>query len=223
VNQPSSLNVARGIDPRLGGTSVSIPAIARYTGESSRVSAELAVFRTAQDEGSIERTGLPASSIHQIPWDPFSPSQVIDAYKRMSTLVKQHDVLQIHGICESHTAMTAYLARATKTPYIISAHGMLDPWALRNKRWKKTIYSTFAERPNLRRAACLRALTAIEVDNYRAFGLRVPIAVIPNGVVVPKTLSYDAFLVHGNAGIRNEMECAECIQSVRSPLLFRRL
>jgi glycosyltransferase involved in cell wall biosynthesis len=64
---------------------------------------------------------------------------------------------------------------------------MLEPWALHQKKLKKAIYAIIAERPTLARAACLRALTPDEADNYRHFGLLNPIAVIPNGVEVPNS------------------------------------
>jgi glycosyltransferase involved in cell wall biosynthesis len=70
---------------------------------------------------------------------------------------------------------------------------MLDAWALRNKRWKKVAYSFF-ERANLRRAACLHAHTEAEVLDYRAFGIRNPVAIIPNGVEVPPLSDAEAFL-----------------------------
>jgi glycosyltransferase involved in cell wall biosynthesis len=70
---------------------------------------------------------------------------------------------------------------------------MLDAWALRNKRWKKIAYGFF-ERANLRRAACLHALTEAEALDYRTFGLRNPVAIIPNGVNAPPLLDAQAFL-----------------------------
>ena len=50
-------------------------------------------------------------------------------------------------------------ARRTSRPYVVSAHGMLDSWALRQKSWRKAPYLALCERHNLASAACLRALT----------------------------------------------------------------
>ena len=86
------------------------------------------------------------------------------------------------------------LAREAGKPYIIAAHGMLEGWALQQKKLKKTLYSLLVERPNLRGAACLQALTRAEADDYRRFGLKNPVAVIPNGVDVPPQVSSDLFL-----------------------------
>jgi glycosyltransferase involved in cell wall biosynthesis len=62
---------------------------------------------------------------------------------------------------------------------------MLDAWALRHKQLKKRVYGALVENRNLRRAACLRALTLSERDDFRRLGLRSPVAVIPNAVEIP--------------------------------------
>jgi len=194
IKRPSALHVVRGLDPKLGGTSVAVPALAKCTRETGRMDAGLAVFRPAGDGGNAESTGLPESALHDIPWNPRSPLQIIKAYQKLSSLIRMHDVVQIHGVWELHTAMAAHRAQVTNKPYMISAEGMLDSWALKNKRWKKAVYSALIERRNLRKSGCLRALTTREVDNYRAFGLPGPIAIIPNGVTAPKGLSSASFL-----------------------------
>lgn len=75
--------------------------------------------------------------------------------------------------------------RRTRRPYVVSPHGMLDPWALRNSAWKKRIAAWAYERAHLRDAACLHALCRAEADAIRAVGLKNPICVIPNGVDLP--------------------------------------
>jgi glycosyltransferase involved in cell wall biosynthesis len=49
------------------------------------------------------------------------------------------------------------------------------------------------ERPLLRGATCLRALTEAEAEDYRRFGLGNPIAVIPNGVTVREDVGPESF------------------------------
>jgi len=62
---------------------------------------------------------------------------------------------------------------------------MLDPWALAQSRWKKRIAGAFYEDRHLKGAACLHALTMAEARSIRAYGLRNPVCVIPNGVHIP--------------------------------------
>jgi glycosyltransferase involved in cell wall biosynthesis len=65
---------------------------------------------------------------------------------------------------------------------VTSPHGMLDTWALANSGWKKRLATLLYERSCLSAAACIHALSEAEADSIRAFGLRKPVCVIPNGV-----------------------------------------
>jgi glycosyltransferase involved in cell wall biosynthesis len=104
------------------------------------------------------------------------------------------DVLQIHGLWTGHSSATMDFAAKFRKPTIVSAHGMLDGWALQHKKWKKVPYSFLIERRKLSRATCLRALTRVEAENYRSFGLKLPVAVIPNGMSAPTDASpYEFF------------------------------
>jgi poly(glycerol-phosphate) alpha-glucosyltransferase len=67
-------------------------------------------------------------------------------------------------------------------PVVSSVHGTLEAWELKNKSYKKRPYGLFLERPSLARSSCLRALSEKEAGEYRAFGLKNPIAVVPTGI-----------------------------------------
>jgi poly(glycerol-phosphate) alpha-glucosyltransferase len=69
---------------------------------------------------------------------------------------------------------------------------MLDPWAVRRSGWKKRLAHSFYEGENLRKAACLHALTESEAQALRDYGLANPIAVIPNGTVPPSDAELEA-------------------------------
>ena len=92
-----------------------------------------------------------------------------------------HDVIHLHGIWQyaSVAAMDAGL------PVMISPRGMLDPWAVANSGWKKKLAGWLFEYRNLRNATCLHALNAAEREAIRNFGLKAPIAEIPNGTDLP--------------------------------------
>ena len=69
---------------------------------------------------------------------------------------------------------------------------MLEPWARRHRRWKKTLAWAAFQRRDLHAAAALHATAASEASHLRDLGLRQPIAVIPNGVTVPEdTAAHD--------------------------------
>jgi glycosyltransferase involved in cell wall biosynthesis len=108
--------------------------------------------------------------------------------------VRYTDLLHIHGLWEPHCALGARMAMHAGRPYMVSAHGYLERWALSHKWWKKRVYTWLVERRSLSGAVCLRALTRVEVDDYRRLGLKVPVACVPNGVSIPPDISSDEFL-----------------------------
>jgi len=92
------------------------------------------------------------------------------------------DVVHLQGLWQFPSVACRRWARKTGKPYLVSPHGMLDPWALRNAAWKKSVAAWLYENRNLRDAACLHALSKGEAASFRRLGLKNPIAVIPNGV-----------------------------------------
>jgi len=76
-------------------------------------------------------------------------------------------------------------SRKNGKPELIAPHGMLDPWALRNSRWKKWIAQAWFEEAHLRGAACVRALCQSEAESIRVYGLKNPVCIIPNGIDLP--------------------------------------
>jgi poly(glycerol-phosphate) alpha-glucosyltransferase len=95
------------------------------------------------------------------------------------------DVLLSNGLWKYTSIASHKWHKQTGKPYIVHAHGMLDPWAINNSKWKKRIAAFLYESTHLRDAACLRALCKAEAEAIRRFGLRNPICVIPNGIDLP--------------------------------------
>jgi poly(glycerol-phosphate) alpha-glucosyltransferase len=77
-------------------------------------------------------------------------------------------------------------AERTGKPMMAAPHGSLDAWALSNAAWKKRIAAVLFKNRQLHKASCIRALCQSEADAIRAYGLTNPIAIIPNGVALPK-------------------------------------
>ncbi len=96
--------------------------------------------------------------------------------------VRSSEVVHLHGLWQGQTRRGARAARAAGVPYVIAAHGMAEPWAIRHKYWKKRAYLALVESKNLRRASCLHALSRPEIGHLRALAPWTPICFIPNGV-----------------------------------------
>lgn len=109
----------------------------------------------------------------------FSPAMVSAAIGKNGDGI---DVAHQHGIWTACSISTNTLHRYHSLPYVVAPHGSLDPWALGRSLWKKWIASIAYQDANLRSAACLHALAEKEATGFRTYGLRNPIAIIPNGI-----------------------------------------
>ncbi len=186
------LSVVTHLDPRYGGLSAVVPQLSVAIASKGTVSMALAAFCTPGELYS------PASfaELTLTEWPTGRGAWLRDRslVPRFDQLLQHMDGVHVHGLWEQSTLMAARSARGQRIPYLLSAHGMLEPWALRNKRLKKLIYAALVERANLQGASCLHALTQAEAADYRSFGCQSPIAVIPNGVKIPDRVSSEKFL-----------------------------
>jgi poly(glycerol-phosphate) alpha-glucosyltransferase len=98
------------------------------------------------------------------------------------------DLVHQHGIWMYPSIVCRSWSVREQRPYIVTPHGMLDAWAIGNSRWKKRLAGWFYENRNLRGAACLHALCESEARAFRAYGLKNPVCVIPNGIDLPSSL-----------------------------------
>ncbi len=186
------LQVLSHIDPKYGGLSSAIPALAGVIEHAGTTAAPIAAFCAANEQNvPAHLAGREVSLWPSSRKDWWTNTSLRRRYARQ---LADADGVHIHGLWEQSSTVTASLARRQSKPYVVSAHGMLEPWALHNKRWKKVFYSALVERPLVQHASCLHALTAAEVDSYRDYGAANPVVVIPNGVDLPETANPASFI-----------------------------
>lgn len=161
------LHVCNGLDPvRDGGM---VPSILGMTGALARV-----------EPGSV-RIVTPTPS--RLDGASVPPGLTITGpVDRIGPFVQEAEVLHLHGLWQGHTRQGARAARRGRVPYLIAAHGMAEPWALRHKALKKKVYTALVEGKNLRLAACLHALSRPEIGHLRSLAPRTPVCFVPNGV-----------------------------------------
>lgn len=94
------------------------------------------------------------------------------------------DVVHLHGLWMYPAQAVLRWHRRTGKPYVYSAHGMLSPVALNFSAWKKRIARRLFQEAALDRAAILHATNETEAEEFRHFGLRNRIAVVPLGIQI---------------------------------------
>ena len=96
------------------------------------------------------------------------------------------DLVHVHGMWQYPSIAVLRWARRTGKPYIVSPHGMIEPWSLQQSRFKKRLAGWLYQWPCLEKAFCLRATSTLEAQSIRLAGFKNLIALIPNGVDVPE-------------------------------------
>src|SRR5438132_5249120 len=98
---------------------------------------------------------------------------------------RSYDVLHVHALFSYPTLPACWAARRAGVPYVLSPHGMLDPWSLRFRAWKKTPYLRVLERRNLLGAAAVHTVSRREQRAVEALGLPIRAVTISHGVSTP--------------------------------------
>ncbi len=188
----SWLNVVTHLDPKYGGISTAVPALSSAVSNTGEHEVPLAAFCAPGER--VAPSLMPFNAVHFMPLGRANWLKDKTSRSAFREMVDRSAGVHIHGLWEQSTFAAARAARSAGKPYLVSAHGMLQSWALNNKGWKKAIYGALIERTNLRNAKCLHALTTSEANDYRTYELNNPIAVIPNGVNLPESADSSAFL-----------------------------
>lgn len=121
-------------------------------------------------------SALPAKAVPQITWAP----------KMRKALIEQSpSLIHTHGLWTQASITACRFATSHRVPYLVSPHGMLDEWALSRSRLKKRVAARLFENRHLKNASCLHALCHSEAQSFRNYGIKGPVAVVPNGVDLP--------------------------------------
>lgn len=191
VRTSNWVQVLSDLHPKYGGISAAVPALAKaLTLDGVRTS--IAAFGHPEEQF----VPLDLDDVDVFHWPSgrkqwWSTPSLERAYRETFASV---DGVHLHGLWQQSSIIGSRVALAQRKPYVVSAHGMLEPWALGHHRLRKQIYSLLTERSILRNASCLHALTTAEAAAYRRYAGPRTVAVIPNGVSMPNDISPATFL-----------------------------
>jgi len=92
------------------------------------------------------------------------------------------DVVHTHSLWMLPNHYASKSAYRYKKPVVFTAHGIFEPWALRRSYWKKRPVAWWWQDRDLHQAACIHVNSHQEIAGVKQYGLKNPIAVVPNGV-----------------------------------------
>lgn len=97
----------------------------------------------------------------------------------------EFEVVHVHAIWAPILHKVSAWAKRNNLPVIWSPHGMLAPWAMKHKWWKKCLPWHLYQKRDLKRAKMLHATSEQEVKWIRDLGFMQPITVAPLGTQLP--------------------------------------
>jgi glycosyltransferase involved in cell wall biosynthesis len=178
------LHVTSNLNPLRGGP---VSALIGLACAQSQTGMEVTVVvnhdRGVEDVSELENAGIEVVFLAP-PVPAFRASQ--SSLQQLESTIKHADIVHIHGLWEEPQHQAAVLARKCKKPYLIRPCGMLDPWCLNQKRWKKQLYYQWRQKEDLNQAAALHFTSQLEQGGSSCLGLKSRSIIEPNGVNLKK-------------------------------------
>lgn len=167
------LTFISGLSLKGGGPSRSVPMLVRGLAEEG-VDITLMTYRSED----MNTHALEGTTARLKVLEPGCSSQEMEEY----VLANEFDLIQMQSMWDIPYHQLAKIARKHHIPYIITPRGMLEPWSLQQKRWKKKLALMLYQMKDLKHAACIFTTAEMEAQHVRDLGVKVPMSVIPNGI-----------------------------------------
>lgn len=178
-----AVHIVSRISRLAGGLFETVPGLTRAVSQLpgmdvSVVGLDDEFFPQDKPRWSCKITAVPVAS--------WSPRKLLCAPEMLRhVLATDASIMVCHGLWTHHNYVALQWAKRTGRPYLISPHGMLDEVDLSKSKLVKGVARKLYVDRLLRGAACVRAISESEVQSARAFGVRGPICLVPNGIWLP--------------------------------------
>lgn len=156
-----------------GGPSRSVPMLVRGLAEEGVDITLMTIYSEDMNSHALEGT---SAKFKAIPKD-FSRKEVEDFIVN-----EKFDLIQLQSVWDPPYHTFVKIARKHNIPYIITPRGMLEPWSLSQKKWKKRIALWLYQLRDLKKASCIFTTAEMEAQHVHDLGVNVPMSVIPNGI-----------------------------------------
>ncbi|GAV19891.1 D-inositol 3-phosphate glycosyltransferase [Mariprofundus micogutta] len=177
------LHTVDSLHPKAGGPSRTVVQLCDSLVKNDAVDVMLLSQRMA-GEPSASSISKTVKRLFAESTSRYSLSFGLPMRSELGSLVRENhfSLIHDHGVWSPSNHWVAQTARHFEIPFIIQPRGMLEPWAMNHKAWKKRAAMALYQKRDLETAEVLIATSHEEYENLRRVGLHQPIAVIPNGV-----------------------------------------
>lgn len=172
--------------PSYGGTAKVVEELAENLGTLDDI--QLDVIATNADNGntlSVRTFQWISETNYRVQYFPtWHRRDLIVSLSLIQWLIqhmREYDLVHTHTVFAPLISLTHGLCRLWRVPYIVTPHGMLEPWALSYKSKKKRLYYDKVEKAALKNASAIQAVASPEADNIKKLGFHHSI-LVPNGL-----------------------------------------
>ncbi|MEP2758487.1 MAG: glycosyltransferase [Hyphomicrobiales bacterium] len=188
------LHSVSGLSPEGGGPSQTVTNLTDHLSNQSEF--DIGLISQSRTSGKIVRCSENSTVLRNIAYSNYDMSLSLGLpHKKalaFSVVERKPKILHQHGIWHPASRSAASISRANAIPLVIHPRGMLEPWALKFKAWKKRLAMKLYQNEDLLSARLFFATSEQEMLSIRSLGYTQPVAVIPNGVFQLDTLLSDS-------------------------------
>lgn len=107
-------------------------------------------------------------------------------YKNLQKECQDAQVIQTNSLWMYANFVTEFARRGTQAKSVIMPRGTLSEYALSISSWKKKLVTMIGQGVALKNADMFIATCEMEYEDIRKYGLKAPVAIIPNGIHIPE-------------------------------------
>lgn len=171
--------VLQGVDNLSAGPTYSVGALSQYLNALGNDVAVLAFGRRPAQWPFTSELNIPAGLL--VRHGLMGPG----ALRTMQDCARSVRIMHGHGVWRAANLFPLLLSRRNRPKIVWSPRGMFTPWSWRRRAAIKRPFWYLLQQRALRRVDCFHATAPSEYDDIRARGFQQPVAIVPNGVVVP--------------------------------------
>lgn len=167
------LSFVSSLDLSSGGPSRSVPMLAKGLAEFGVDITLMTVKSEDMNTHALEGTSAKLKVLNP----SFSKKEIAKYLAE-----ERFELIQIQSMWDLPYHKVMVEARKLGIPYIVTPRGMLEPWSLAHKKWKKKLAWWLYQRNDVQKSVCVFTTAKMEADHIRNLGITTCRAVIPNGI-----------------------------------------
>lgn len=176
-------HIVANIDEEASGTTYTVPSLVAALNRRGHDAEVVTVSR----KGLTIAFGAPVRSFTA---DKVFPPVLkrLGRSRQMAQYIKttNPDIFHANGLWMMSSIYPATYAARSGKPLVLAPHGMLGRDALKFSRPVKNLFGILYQNRAFQSVSCFQATAQSELEDIRAFGLKQPVAIVPNGIDLPE-------------------------------------